>query len=170
MATTSHPSGATSATRATIDVTVDQQEATLLADLLQLNLDSQNGYQTAADGLRNKEYGARFQQYAQERKQNADELTQLLRATGHTVSEAGTLSGLFHQGWLNLETLLAAGDATILADCERVDELILAAYQDVMGKTTNEGILALLRPQFTLIRDAHNYIKTLRGALQQAAR
>lgn len=168
--TTPQVTGATAAPRTAKDVTVDPQEAALLNDLLQLNLDSQIGYQTAVDGLRNKEYAARFHQYAQERKQNADELTQLLRATGHTVSKAGTLPGLFHQGWLNLEALLAAGDAAILADCERVDGLILAAYQDVMGKTTNEGILDLLRRQFTLIRDAYDYVRTLRGALEQAAR
>jgi len=161
---------ATSETRRVNDVTVNQQEAALLHDLLQLNLDSQNGYQTGADALRNKEYTARFQQYAQEREQNADELSQVLRTNGHPISKAGTLSGLFHQGWLNLEALLAAGDASILADCERVDGLILAAYQDVMGKTTNEGILAVLRRQFTVIRNAHDYVKTLRGASEQAPR
>lgn len=159
-----------SPTTPTNDVSVDQKEAALLNDLLQLNLDSQNGDQTAADALQNKTYAERLHQYAQERKQNADELTQLLRANGHTVSKAGTLSGLVHQGWLNLEALLAAGDASILAECERVDALILSAYQDVMGKTTNDELLALLRQQFTVIRGAHDYIKTLRGALEQAAR
>ena len=39
-----------------------------------------------------------------------------------------------------------------------------------MGKTTNEGLLDLLRRQFTVIRDAHDYVKTLRGALEQAVR
>lgn len=168
--TTPQATVATSATGTLNEVTVDQQEAALLSDLLQLNLDSQNGYQTATDGLHNKEYVARFQQYAQERKQNADELAQLLRTTGNTVSKAGTLSGLFQQGWLNLEALLGTSDTTILANCERADGVSLAAYQDVMGKTTNEGILALLRRQFTIIRDAHDYVKTLRGALEQAAR
>jgi uncharacterized protein (TIGR02284 family) len=164
------PSTTPSSTITAHDVTVDQQDAALLNDLLQLNLDSQNGYKTAADALRNKDYAERFHQYAQERQQNADELTQLLRANGHTGSKAGTLSGLFHQGWLNLEALLAAGDAALLADCERADALILSAYQDVMGKTTNEGLLDLLRRQFTVIRDAHDYVKTLRGALEQAVR
>lgn len=152
------------------DVRIDQQEAALLHDLLQSNLDSQNGYQTAADALNNKDYATRFHQYARERQQNADELTHLLQANGHTVSKAGTLSGLFHQGWLNLEALLAAGDSAILAECERVDALILSAYQDVMGKTTNEDLLTLLRRQFTVIRDAHDYIKLLHDARKQAAR
>lgn len=152
------------------DLRIDSPEAALLHDLLQSNLDSQNGYQTAADALDNKEYATRFQQYARERTQNADELTNLLRANGHTVSKTGTLSGMFHQGWLTLEALLAAGDGAILAECERVDALILAAYQDALGKTTNEDLLTLLRRQFTLIRDAHDYIKPLRGALEQALR
>jgi uncharacterized protein (TIGR02284 family) len=149
-------------------VTLSEREGALLQDLLQLNLDSQNGYQTAIGALQNQDYADRLRQYTQERQVNADELTQLLRANGHPISKAGTLSGLVHQGWLNLEALLGTSDVAILSECERVDALILSAYQDVMGQTTNEGLLEVLRRQFTIIRGAHDYIKTLRGALEQA--
>ncbi len=152
------------------EVTLSQEEAALLNDLLQMNLDSQNGYETAAEALKNQEYALRFHQFAQERKANADELTDLLRTHGYRASKSGTLSGLFHQGWLNLESLLAAGDEALLAECERVDALILAAYQNVMGKSGDAEVTKLLRRQFTVIRDARNYNKNLHDALQQASR
>jgi uncharacterized protein (TIGR02284 family) len=158
----------TSAIPTTSAVTLSEREGALLQDLLQLNLDSQNGYQKAIGALQNQDYADRLRQYTQERQVNADELTQLLQANGHPISKTGTLSGLVHQGWLNLEALLATSDVAILAECERVDALILSAYQDVMGQTTNEGLLEVLRRQFTIIRGAHDYIKTLRGALEQA--
>jgi uncharacterized protein (TIGR02284 family) len=154
----------------TQDATFTQEEAALLNDLLQMNLDSQNGYETAAEALENQEYAIRFRQFAQERKENADELTHLLRTHGHQASKSGTLSGLFHQGWLNLEALLASGDGVLLAECERVDALILAAYQNVMGKPGDAEVTKLLRRQFTVIRDARNYNKNLHDALQQASR
>lgn len=152
------------------EVTLTQEDAALLNDLLQMNLDSQNGYETAAEALKNQEYATRFRQFAQERKANADELTHLLRTHGYRASKSGTLSGLFHQGWLNLEALLASGDAALLAECERADALLVAAYQNVMGKPGDEEVTKGLRRQFTLIRDARNYNKNLHDALQQASR
>lgn len=152
----------------TPEVFIDDTEAALLTDLLDLNRDNQNGYQTAAAALHNTDYAALFAQYAQERQANADELKRLLNANGRTPDRVGTLSGLLHQGWLNLESLLTTGDASIFAECERLDELTLAAYQDVMGQTTREELMSILRRQFTVIRDAHDRVKVLRGALEQA--
>lgn len=149
-------------------INLSDQEAALFNDLLQLNQDSQNGYETAAGALSNQDYADLFRQYAQERQQNSAELTQLLKANGHSVGKAGTLSGLFHQGRLNVESLLTQDDAPLFAECERADALALAAYQDVMGKTTREELMIILRRQFTLIRDAHDRVKVLRGALEQA--
>lgn len=151
----------------TTGITLSDQEAALFNDLLQLNQDSQNGYATVAGGLNNQDYADLFHQYAQERQQNADELTQLLHGTGHSAGKAGTLSGLFHQGRLNVESLLTQGDAPLFAECEQADALALAAYQDVMGKTTREELMVILRRQFTVIRDAYERVKVLRGALEQ---
>lgn len=150
------------------DLALSEQEATLFNDLLQLNLDGQSGYETAANALSNQDYAALFRQYAQEREANAAELTQLLQASGHSADKEGTMSGLFHQGRLNVESLLTQGDAPLFAECERADALTLAAYQDVMGKTTREELMVILRRQFTVIRDAHDRVKVLRGALEQA--
>lgn len=158
----------TTNTQGATNPALSEQEAALFNDLLQLNLDSQSGYATAAKALSNQEYGELFQQYAQERQQNAAELTHLLQANGRSADKSGTLSGLFHQGRLNVEALLTQGDAPLFAECERADALALAAYQDVMGKTTREELMVLLRRQFTVIRDAHDRVKVLRGALEQA--
>lgn len=150
------------------NLALSEQEATLFNDLLQLNLDGQSGYERAADALSNQDYAALFRQYAQERQANAAELTQLLQSSGHGADKAGTLSGLLRQGRLNVESLLTQGDTPLFAECERADALTLAAYQDVMGKTTREELMVILRRQFTVIRDAHDRVKVLRGALEQA--
>lgn len=152
----------------TPEITLSQEEAALLADLLELNLNSQNGYKTAAAALNNQEYADLFRQYAQQRQELAAELTDLLQASHHHPGKTGTLAGLFYQGWLNLESMLTKGDAPMFAECERADELVLSAYQDVMGKTTREEVMKILRKQFTVIRDAHDRVKVLRGALEQA--
>lgn len=146
------------------------EEVALFQELLNLNSDDYNGYMTAANGLNNTDYAELFRQYAQERQQNADELGKLLQRNGHGVNKAGTFAGLLRQGWINLEARLTQGDATIFGECEQMDALTLSAYQDVMGKTTNEELMGLLREQFTRIRNAYERVKNLHSALEQTQR
>jgi uncharacterized protein (TIGR02284 family) len=152
----------------TIEVTAT--EAALINELIQLNLDGQGGYETAAADLHNQEYADLLQGYAQERSELADTLTPIVRQEGAKPEQAGSLSGAFHQGWINIKAALSQGDAPILAECEEADRLALMAYQDVMSKTTNEPLLALLRSQHSTIKVAYERVKTLRGALEQANR
>ncbi|MBX3014285.1 MAG: PA2169 family four-helix-bundle protein [Caldilineaceae bacterium] len=149
-------------------IPLDPQEAALFADLLEANRDSQEGYETAATAMTNPEYTTLLQQYAQQRKEIADELGDLLEASGHAPQTNGSLTSLLHQAWLNLEAMLTQGDAPMFAECQRSDELLLAAYQDVLGQLTREDRLTILRRQFTTIRDAYERVKLLRGALEQA--
>lgn len=150
--------------------TITNEEAAILDDLLNLNRDSQAGYVAAADVLQNTEYAELFRQYGQERQQNVSELSELLRAAGHTSAQNNSISGLFQQGWINLEVILTQGDAPIFATCERADALALSAYQDVMGRTTRADLMEILRQQFTRIRNAHDRVKALGAALTQTAR
>lgn len=154
--------GSTQATQMT------DSEVALFQDLLNLNSDGHNGYMTAANALTNAEYAELFRQYAQERQQNATELAELLQRNGQATGKTGTFAGMLHQGWINLESLLTQGDAPIFGECERVDALTLAAYQDVMGKTTKDELMELLRQQFTTIRNAYERVKNLHSALVHA--
>lgn len=149
---------------------LDEDMAAQLNDLLQINLDGQSGYEAAAQDLKNQDYRELFTQYAQERKVNADLLSDMLRAGGHTPGKMGSLAGAFQEGWMNLRAALSSGDLPVFAECEQADALALAAYQEVMGRTTDEAILEPLRQQFTTIRNAYERVKALRGALEQQAR
>ena len=150
-------------------VDLPEEIATELKDLLQINLDGENGYAAAASDLKNEDYKTLFAGYAQERRAHADSLSELLRAHNYTPDKTGSLSGVLHEGWMNLRAALSSSDVSVFTECERADELALAAYQEVMGRTTEEPVLALLRHQFTNIRNAYERVKALRGALEQKA-
>lgn len=149
---------------------LDEGMAAELNDLLQINLDGQSGYEAAAQDLKNQDYRELFTQYAQERKANVDMLSSMIRAGGHTPGKTGSLAGAFHEGWMNLRAALSSGDRPVFAECEQADALALAAYQEVMARTTDEAILEPLRQQFTTIRNAYERVKALRGAFEQSAR
>ncbi len=148
-------------------ITLNDEEAAHLNHLLEFNVDGQSGYTTAAEVLDNPEYAELCRQYAQERAENSTQLIDVIQKSGYAADKLGTLPGLLRQGWLNLESLLTQGDAPIFAECERSDELTLAAYQDVMGQINREALLEILREHFTKIRNAHVRVKALRAALEQ---
>ncbi len=148
---------------------LDETTAAELKELQQINLDGETGYKAAANDLKNEEYQALFVEYAQQRRAHAAALTDLLRTHHYTPDKTGTLSGVFHEGWMNLRAAFSSSDVAVFAECEKADELALAAYQDVMGRTTAEPIMEMLRHQFTNIRNAHERVKALRGALEQQA-
>lgn len=150
--------------------TIDETLATELKDLLQLNLNGQNGYAAAATDLKNEDYKTLLAGYAQERGEQANALNELLRAHHYTPDKTGSLAGALHEGWMNLRAALSSSDIAVFTECERADELALATYQAVIGRTTAEPILAILRHQFTNIRNAYERVKALRGALEQSAR
>ena len=149
---------------------LDDTLATELKDLLQLNLNGQNGYTAAATDLKNEDYKTLLAGYAQERGEHANALSELLRAHHYAPDKTGSLSGALHEGWMNLRAALSSSDISVFAECERADELALAAYQEVIGRTTTEPILEILRHQFTNIRTAYERVKALRGALEQSTR
>ncbi len=146
-----------------------ENEAALVNDLVQLNLDGEGGYTTAANDLEHEEYAALLRTYASERIELATALRSLLQKEGHDAEQEGSFAGVFHQGWMNLKAALGGGDAPILAECEQADRLALSAYQDVMGKTTNESLLEVLRKQHSTIKVAYERVKALRSALEQSA-
>ena len=119
-------------------ISVSHHEAVMLNELISMNLDGQGGFTTAAEDLENKDYAALLRNYAAERSTQVAELRPIVRQSGEKPVEEGSFSGTFHQGWINLKAAIGQGDAAILAECERADEMTLSAYQDVMSKTTNE--------------------------------
>ncbi len=151
-------------------VSINAAEADLLNDLIRLNLDGQRGYETAAADLQNAEYRDLLQTYATERAALAAALRSLVQKEGHQPEDEGTFAGAFHQGWINLKAALSQGDAPILAECEQADRLALTTYQDVMGQTTNEPLLAILRSHHSIIKIAYERVKGLSAALEQVGR
>lgn len=147
-------------------VVITHHEAALVNDLISMSLDGQGGLTTAAEDLENKDYAALLRTYAAERAKLAGELRPIVRQSGEDPVEEGSFAGAFHQGWMNLKSAIGQGDAAILAECERADEMTLYAYQDVMSKTTNEPLLEVLRHQHATVKAAYERMKGLRSALQ----
>ncbi len=146
-------------------VPLDDQTVNHLNHLLELNIDSQTGYKLAAANIQTQQYREMLEEYASQRGNFTQRLSQLLGRANEDAADMGTLSGVLREGWLNLKAAFGTGDGAILAECASEDETVIRAYQDAMGSITQEPLLEVLRSQFTDIRNAYERVKALSSAL-----
>lgn len=124
---------------------IDDKILSHLNHLIQLNMDAQAGYATAAEHVAHEEYRRLLREYAIQRAQFADELSQLVRGQNKETEDSASLGGLLHQAWIDLKAALTNGDGAILAECQSVDGIVIRGYQDAIGEILAEPLLVILR-------------------------
>jgi uncharacterized protein (TIGR02284 family) len=137
-----------------------------LKDLIQTCRDGENGFQTAADHVKDTNLKALFGKCSIQRAQFASELESEVRQLGGNPAKSGSVSAAFHRGWMNIKSIVTGGsDAAIIAECERGEDAAVENYQRVMKQNLPPNVLPVAKHQFTEIKRSHDRIR----ALDQAA-
>src|SRR4051812_20635322 len=82
-----------------------------LQDLLSINIDSQKGFQEAADATKDISLKQLFTEFGQKRAHNAAELRQLIAESGQQPSSSGSVSATLHRWWIDAKQALTGNDA-----------------------------------------------------------
>src|SRR5207249_4732754 len=86
--------------------------------LIEVCLDGDLGYRTAARHLHSSKLRTIFTDYAIRRSQFAEELRAEVERLGGTPSGTGTAAASLHRGWIALKSAVSGGDAgAIVAAC-----------------------------------------------------
>lgn len=130
--------------------------------------DSEKGYRTAADCVRNVQLKALFATYASERGQFAAELAEEVRRHGGVPDDGGSVTGAFWRGWTNLKAVVTGGDEKAVVDeCQQSEEGAVKAYESVQTQECPPELTAILTRQVQRIREA---IERLQALSQLAAK
>jgi len=136
-----------------------------LNDLIETCRDGEHGFQTAADHVQNAELKKLFTQRSQQRAQFAAELQSEVRQLGGRPAERGSVSAVFHRGWINMKSLVSGrSDDAIIAECERGEDAGLENYQRVLKQNLPPNVLPVVKHQFTEIKRSHDRIRELTRA------
>jgi uncharacterized protein (TIGR02284 family) len=136
-----------------------------LNDLIETCRDAENGFQTAAEHVKNPDLKSLFNERSVQRAQFASELEAEVRQLGGTPAKRGTVSGALHGGWMNVKSILAGrSDTAIIAECERREEAAVENYQRVLKQNLPPNVLPVVKHQFTEIKRAHDRIRDLEEA------
>ena len=147
-------------------MTSTAQVISTLNNLIQICRDGEEGFQTAAGGVKGAGLSELFQDYARQRASFAGELRDEVRRLGGEPAEAGSITGSLHRGWMGLKAALTGEDErAVLAECERGEDSALAAYRAALGVDMPASVRTMVERQFAEVREARERIRVLdRGA------
>jgi uncharacterized protein (TIGR02284 family) len=137
----------------------------VLNNLVETCKDGQDGFQTAADGVKNSELKTLFNKYSQQRAQFAAELQGEVRRLGGDPEKAGSVVATLHRGWINIKSAVTGEDeSAVLAECERGEDSAVSNYQDALKANLPADVKSVVRRQFTQVKEAHDRIRSLEKA------
>ena len=137
-----------------------------LNNLIETCKDGQNGFQAAADGVKNGELKTLFHTYSQQRAQFAGELQQEVRRLGGDPEKTGSLAATLHRGWIDIKSAVTGEDeGAIISECERGEDSAKRNYEDALGDENLPGnIRAIVERQYAQVKEAHDRIRALEKA------
>ncbi len=140
----------------------------VLNNLIATCKDGQDGFQTAAEGIKRSDIKSLFYQYSQQRAQFAGELQAEVRRLGGDPEQTGSVAATLHRGWINLKSAMTGEDETaVLAECERGEDSAVSNYQSAL--TTDDlpaDVRAVIERQYAQVREAHDRIRNLERATE----
>jgi uncharacterized protein (TIGR02284 family) len=136
-----------------------------LRDLVQVNIDSAEGFRNAAEAIDDKTLASDFRVWAADRTRQADDLARYVEMNDESAPEERSWGAALHQTWLDLRAAVSAGDAhAVLAEAERGEDHIKSMYEEVLKDTAGSGVNDVLQRQYKSVKGVHDRVRDLRDA------
>jgi uncharacterized protein (TIGR02284 family) len=140
----------------------NEEVISTLNNLIETCRDGQNGFRTAADGVRGDELKTLFHSYSQQRARFVGELQDEVRRLGGDPETTGSLAASIHRGWMDIRSAITgADDDAIIAECERGEDAAVSNYRAALSADLPANIRAIVERQFADVKEAHDRIRSL---------
>jgi uncharacterized protein (TIGR02284 family) len=134
-----------------------------LQSLLSINIDSQKGFQEAAENTKDVSLKQLFTEFGQKRAHNAAELRQFITASGEQPDETGSVSATLHRWWIDAKQALTGNDTqSILNEAERGEDSIKNTYESTLAELNDTRAREIVERQFKNVKEGHDRVKQLR--------
>jgi uncharacterized protein (TIGR02284 family) len=149
--------------------TKNEETISTLNGLIETLKDGQEGFKTAAEGVKDSGTKNLFYQYSQQRAQFVGELQAEVRRLGGDPEKSGSIAGALHRGWINIKSTVTGEDEyAVLAECERGEDNALSNYRSALEETLPSDIQTILVRQSEAIKLTHDRVRTLRDKTLKA--
>ena len=135
-----------------------------LNDLIETCKDSQEGFHSAAEKLKDPEIHSLFLKLYLQRAEFAGELQAEVTRIGGEPAKSGSKAAAIHRGWIDLKTALASDtDHAILVEAERGEEAALKNYILALRKDLPSDLQSIVSRQHREIQHTHHVIWELKN-------
>ena len=140
----------------------NEEVISTLNNLIETCRDGQNGFQTAAEGIKNSELKELFYNYSQERARFVGELQDEVRRMGGDPENTGSVAATLHRGWINIKSTITGEDeSAVISECERGEDSAVANYRDALNTDMPANVRQIIERQFSSVKQAHDRIRSL---------
>jgi len=138
-----------------------------LNDLIEVLLDGQHGYHTAAEDVKAPELAQLFNRYHNQRSDFVVELQTHVRSLGGDIENTGSVAGSMHRGWINLKSALSTNEPhAVLAEAERGEDAAVDAFQKALeNEDIDQPTQDIINRQYNEIKAAHDRVRQLRDGM-----
>lgn len=141
-----------------------------LNNLIETCKDGQEGFRTAADGVKNGDLKTLFNTYSQQRAQFAAELQNEVRRLGGDPEKSGSVAATLHRGWINIKSTVTGEDeGAVISECERGEDSAVRNYEDAIKAGLPGDVNAIVQRQYSEVQEAHDRIRALERASSAGA-
>ncbi|WP_092051914.1 PA2169 family four-helix-bundle protein [Planctomicrobium piriforme] len=140
-----------------------------LQDLIQINIDSRDGFKHASGAVEDLTLSTLFQSLAIQREEQADQLSQYVELNNEQARKSGSVAASLHRSWMSIREALSSNNLyTVLAEAERGEDQIKAAYENALRSTAGSAVNDVLTRQYAQVKAAHDRIRDLRDEHKNA--
>lgn len=147
--------------------TLSQKSIDWLQSLIQINIDSRDGFKEASDNLKdsNPTLANRFCQWSSAREAQANELQAMVASNAESPTKSGSFTAAAHRTWMDIRSALGGGDQAILDEAERGEDQIKAKYEEALKDMGgSEACCDTLRRHLAAVQTSHDEVKMLRDS------
>jgi len=141
---------------------VDQKS---LHDLLQMNIDSRDGFAYAGERLAEKHssLSMRFHRYSQQRNEFCEKLKGIGEMNHQEPIEHGTIAASLHRTWMDLKDQLneVIDVSAVITEAIRGESYIKESYETAINQVQEPRILALLKFQYESVQESYSWLADL---------
>jgi len=155
-----------------METKLDLQESTIesLQDLIRINIDSAKGFRDAAEELDDDTLANKMRSIADERESQAEQLQQYVSFNGEEPRKEGSYAAAVHRCWMNTRELFTSNDKyAILAEAERGEDQIKAAYEKTLKDEPANAMNDVLIEQYDRVKSQHDLIRDLRDECKESS-
>lgn len=134
-----------------------------LQDLVRINVDSAEGYRCIARHVNDLSLSETFLRLANQRELQGEDLSRLVEWNGRETMVEGSVAAKLHRVWITIREKLSSDNAfAMLCEAERGEDYIKDAYEAALLRTAGSAVNDVLLHQLSIIRQDHDWIRTLR--------